>query len=267
MTLWVRSGTSSADPPVRKTRLRCPPRFFVAAVLIFLRDQSALRRGVRQRPVRPGPGSAAPRTASAGYRADALTGGALISADGAGHASYRLPDRTLALTFDDGPDPQWTPQVLQVLRRHRVPATFFVVGSQVARHRDLARRLVAEGNELGVHTFTHPVLGDLPAWRRRTEYAQTQMAIVHATGVHTRLLRLPYSSGPDSIDDINWPLVTEAGRLGYLSVFSDTDSRDWARPGVDAIMRNSTPADGRGAVVLLHDAGGDRSQTVRAWTG
>jgi cellulose synthase/poly-beta-1,6-N-acetylglucosamine synthase-like glycosyltransferase/peptidoglycan/xylan/chitin deacetylase (PgdA/CDA1 family) len=263
VTLWVRSGTSSADPPVMKTRFRFPPRFFVAVVLIFLLINLLFVEAYANARFAPDQ-DRQPMNSQRRVPADALTGGALIRADGAGHASYRLPDRTLALTFDDGPDPQWTPQVLQVLRRHQVPATFFVVGSQVARHPDLARRLVAEGNELGVHTFTHPVLGDLPAWRRRTEYAQTQMTIVHATGVHTRLLRLPYSSGPDSIDDINWPLVTEAGRLGYLSVFSDADSRDWARPGVDAIVRSSTPADGRGAVVLLHDSGGDRSQTVRA---
>ncbi|MFJ8582752.1 glycosyltransferase [Micromonospora sp. NPDC093277] len=193
-----------------------------------------------------------------------LHGGPVVDTrEGESH-SYRLPARTIALTFDDGPDPTWTPRVLDVLRRHRTPATFFVIGSQVARHPELARRAVAEGHELGVHTFTHPDASLLPGWRRRQEYAQTQQAIVAAAGVQTSLLRLPYSSEASAIDDGNWPVVREAGRLGYLVAVNDTDSQDWARPGVDAIVRNMTPADGAGAVILLHDAGGDRSQTLAA---
>ena len=193
-----------------------------------------------------------------------IDGGPVIDTRGDQPRSYRLPPKTIALTFDDGPDPVWTPLVLDVLRRHRTPATFFVIGSQVARHHGLARQIAAEGHELGVHTFTHPDASLLPDWRRRMEYAQTQKAIVAAAGVRTSLLRLPYSSSADAIDDENWPLIKEAGRLGYLTVVNDTDSQDWARPGVDAIVRNMTPADGAGAVVLLHDSGGDRSQTVAA---
>ncbi|MEU8259096.1 glycosyltransferase [Micromonospora sp. NPDC048999] len=193
-----------------------------------------------------------------------LTGGPVIDTRDADPRSYRLPARTIALTFDDGPDPVWTPRVLDVLRRYRTPATFFVIGSQVARHPELARRAVAEGHELGVHTFTHPDASLLPGWRRRLEYAQTQQAIVNAAGVRTNLLRLPYSSQASAIDDDNWPVVREAGRLGYLTAVNDTDSQDWSRPGVDAIVRNMTPTDGAGAVILLHDAGGDRSQTLAA---
>jgi cellulose synthase/poly-beta-1,6-N-acetylglucosamine synthase-like glycosyltransferase len=151
-----------------------------------------------------------------------------------------------------------------VLNKHHAPATFFVVGTQVARNQDLARRMIREGHQLGVHTFTHSDVTGLPGWRRRAEYAQTEMAIVHATEEGTRLLRLPYSSGVDALDDENWKLTKEAAGLGYVSVFSDTDSRDWARPGVDAIVHNATPRGDHGAVVLLHDAGGDRAQTVAA---
>ncbi|MET7804013.1 bifunctional polysaccharide deacetylase/glycosyltransferase family 2 protein [Micromonospora chersina] len=176
----------------------------------------------------------------------------------------RMPPKTIALTFDDGPDPRWTPKVLDVLARHHAPATFFVVGSQVARHPALAERMAREGHELGIHTFTHPQMADLPAWRRKLEYSQTQAAIAHLTGVSTSLARLPYSSGVDSLDDASWPVVRETGRWGYVSVFNDTDSQDWARPGVPAIVRNATPKGDRGAVVLMHDSGGDRSQTVAA---
>ncbi|HEY0696416.1 MAG TPA: bifunctional polysaccharide deacetylase/glycosyltransferase family 2 protein, partial [Micromonospora sp.] len=124
--------------------------------------------------------------------------------------------------------------------------------------------IVRRGHQLGLHTFTHPDLAELPAWRRRLEYSQTQAAIAYATGVTTPLVRLPYSSGTDSLDDADWPVVREAGRWGFVSVFNDSDSRDWARPGAAAIARNATPEGERGAVVLLHDAGGDRTQTVAA---
>jgi cellulose synthase/poly-beta-1,6-N-acetylglucosamine synthase-like glycosyltransferase/peptidoglycan/xylan/chitin deacetylase (PgdA/CDA1 family) len=260
MGLWVRSGHAEDAAPVRvRRRIKVRPRLVVAAVvllivinLLVLEAYANARFVPDQRGEEGGPQGAVP--------AAALTGGPMITKDG----SYALPPLTVALTFDDGPDPRWTPQILDVLSRHHVPATFFVVGSQVARHPQVARRVAAEGHELGVHTFTHPDVTGLPGWRRRAEYAQTEMAIAHATGKGTRLLRLPYSSGVDALDDDNWKLVQEASRLGYINVFSDTDSRDWARPGIDAIVRNATPEGQRGAVVLLHDAGGDRAQTVAA---
>ncbi|MER7457214.1 glycosyltransferase [Micromonospora sp. NPDC126480] len=192
------------------------------------------------------------------------SGGPVVDTTEGRTASYRLPARTIALTFDDGPDPVWTPRVLDVLRRHRVEATFFVVGSQVARHPGLTRRIAAEGHELGVHTFSHPDATVLSGWWRRLEYAQTQQAIMSAAGVRTRLLRFPYSSTPQAIDNEAWTAIREAGRLGYLTAVNDTDSRDWARPGPEVMVRNMTPPTGQGAVVLLHDAGGDRSQTLAA---
>ncbi|HEX8630572.1 MAG TPA: bifunctional polysaccharide deacetylase/glycosyltransferase family 2 protein, partial [Catenuloplanes sp.] len=138
------------------------------------------------------------------------------------------------------------------------------VGSQVARHPDIVRRTVAEGHELGVHTFTHPRLTALSPWRRRLEYSHTQMVIARAAHVRTALLRFPYSSRADAMDDATWPLVREAGELGYLVVVNDIDSRDWAKPGTDQIVRSATPAGGAGVVVLMHDGGGDRTETVAA---
>ncbi|MBX6724054.1 MAG: glycosyltransferase, partial [Dactylosporangium sp.] len=156
------------------------------------------------------------------------------------------------------------PEVLRVLRRHQVQATFFVLGTQVARYPDLVRQIVAEGHELGVHSFTHPDLTALSPWRRRLEYSQTQLAIAYAAGVRTSLLRFPYSSRADAYDNADWPLLREAGGLGYLTVVNDTDSKDWARPGVNAIVANAIPRDYSGVITLWHDAGGDRSQTVAA---
>jgi hypothetical protein len=124
-------------------------------------------------------------------------GGPVIDASADQPRSRGMPQRTVALTFDDGPDPRWTPLILDTLRRHHARATFFVVGSQVARHPDLARRIVAEGHEIGAHTFSHPQLADMPRWRRDLEHAQTQAAIAAATGVtgccdrRTRRFRTP----------------------------------------------------------------------------
>ncbi|HEU4426605.1 MAG TPA: bifunctional polysaccharide deacetylase/glycosyltransferase family 2 protein [Pilimelia sp.] len=191
-------------------------------------------------------------------------GGPVIDTSGAQPRSYRLPNRTIALTFDDGPDPRWTPQIARVLRAHDVRATFFVVGSQVSRHPGLVRRLAGEGHELGAHTFSHPSLPAMPEWRRNLEHSQTQMAIAYAAGVKTALLRPPYSSFASALDGPTWAHVQETGRLGYLTVLNDRDSRDWARPGVPAITRAATPEGDQGAIVLMHDAGGDRSQTVAA---
>jgi cellulose synthase/poly-beta-1,6-N-acetylglucosamine synthase-like glycosyltransferase/peptidoglycan/xylan/chitin deacetylase (PgdA/CDA1 family) len=191
-------------------------------------------------------------------------GGPIISVDGGKVSSSRMPARTIALTFDDGPDPAWTPRVLDVLAKHHVPATFFVIGSEVARHPELARRIAAEGHEIGAHTFTHPDLARLPAWRKQLECSQTQLAIAYATGRGTSLLRPPYSSTADALTDDDYATVRAVGAQGYLTVLDDLDSEDWKRPGVDRIVRNATPHGDRGAVVLFHDAGGDRSQTVAA---
>ncbi|WP_298183333.1 glycosyltransferase [Saccharomonospora sp.] len=193
-----------------------------------------------------------------------LNGGTLVHAQDDSVASTAMPPHTVALTFDDGPDPVWTPQILEVLNKHDVPATFFVVGSMAARHPELVRDIHESGSELGVHTFTHPDLAQVSSWRVERELDQTQMVLAGAAGVTTRLFRPPYSSTTEALDNPAYDVVRKAGELGYVSVFSDIDSADWQRPGVDAIVRNATPPDGQGGVVLLHDAGGDRSQTVAA---
>ncbi|MEV8507459.1 bifunctional polysaccharide deacetylase/glycosyltransferase family 2 protein [Actinoplanes sp. NPDC051475] len=191
-------------------------------------------------------------------------GGPVINTTGGQESSSRMPARTIALTFDDGPDPTWTPKILDVLEQNDAHGTFFVVGSEVARHPDLTKRITDRGNELGLHTFTHPNLQRLAPWRRSLELSQTQVAIARAANVRTNLARFPYSSKPQAIDDVNWKIVKEAGAEGYLVVVNDMDSEDWQRPGVGQIVRNATPPEDTGAVILFHDAGGDRAQTVAA---
>jgi cellulose synthase/poly-beta-1,6-N-acetylglucosamine synthase-like glycosyltransferase/peptidoglycan/xylan/chitin deacetylase (PgdA/CDA1 family) len=200
----------------------------------------------------------------AGVPAAILDGGPIINTTGGQQSSSRLPANTIALTFDDGPDPKWTPEILKVLQDNGVHGTFFVVGSEVVRHPDLTKRIVTGGNELGLHTFTHPDMQRAAPWRRDLEFSQTQVAIARAAGVHTNLVRFPYSSKAAAIDDVNWKLVLEAGDHGYLTVVNDLDSEDWELPGVNRIVRNATPAANASAVILFHDAGGDRAETVAA---
>ncbi|GLY03363.1 glycosyltransferase [Actinoplanes sp. NBRC 101535] len=200
----------------------------------------------------------------AGVPKTILGGGPIINTTGGQESTSRMPERTIALTFDDGPDPVWTERVLKVLSDNDAHGTFFVVGSQVARHPEITKKIVDGGNELGLHTFTHPNMQRLAPWRRELELSQTQVAIARATGVRTNLARFPYSSKNAAIDEVNWKIVKEAGDQGYLVVVNDLDSNDWQRPGVDKIVKDATPADGGSAIILFHDAGGDRSQTLAA---
>ena len=195
---------------------------------------------------------------------EVVEGGAVVDATQLPVTTRHLPDKTIALTFDDGPDPTWTPQILSILRKYNAQGTFFVVGSRATSHPGLIRAIHDSGSELAHHTFTHPDLVEVPQWRMDRELDQTQLALAGAAGVTSYLFRPPFSSSTGAIDDLGYRTVLEAGRRGYVSVFTDSDSEDWHRPGVDAIVRNSTPAAGKGSVVLMHDSGGDRSQTVAA---
>ena len=193
-----------------------------------------------------------------------INGGAVVDATRSPVTSRAPAAKTIALTFDDGPDPTWTPQILSILRKHQVPATFFVVGSMASRHPELLRRIHDSGSEIGLHTFTHPDLVDVSPWRMDRELDETEMVLVGSTGLTTNLFRPPYSSTVSAVDDLGYRTVQSAAARGYLSVFTDTDSDDWARPGVAAILHNATPPSDAGSIVLMHDAGGDRSETVAA---
>ncbi|MFC4497688.1 polysaccharide deacetylase family protein [Streptomyces ovatisporus] len=196
--------------------------------------------------------------------AKVLSGGPVLDARGSEPVSHRVPDRKIVLTFDDGPDPEWTPKILDKLARHDAHAVFFVTGTMTARHPELVRRMVDEGHEVGLHTFNHPDLSYQSPGRIQRELAQSQLALAGAAGVRTSLFRPPYSSTADALDDESWPVVREVASRGYITAFIDTDSEDWARPGVDEIVRRAMPQQGKGAIVLMHDSGGDRSQTVAA---
>ncbi|GHH95960.1 glycosyltransferase [Streptomyces capillispiralis] len=195
---------------------------------------------------------------------DILGGGPVIDARAGRATTLSVPDHRLVLTFDDGPDPIWTPKVLDVLKEHDAHAVFFVTGTMASRYPDLVQRMVDEGHEIGLHTFNHPDLSLQSKKRIDWELSQNQLAITGAAGIRTSLFRPPYSSFAEAMDNRTWPVTQYIGSRGYLTVVNNTDSEDWKRPGADEIIRRATPEGGKGAIVLMHDSGGDRSQTVAA---
>jgi peptidoglycan-N-acetylglucosamine deacetylase len=168
--------------------------------------------------------------------------------------------RTVALTFDDGPSPTYTPQILRLLRRDHVPATFFVIGELAQRYPNLVRAEIRSGMSVGNHSWNHPdspPFVDLAAARVRSEITTTDAELARV-GDHARLFRPPGGSFDPSL-----VAVTEA--QGLRVVLWDVDPRDWA-PGATArgIVRAVLGTVKPGAVVELHDGGGDRSATVAA---
>jgi cellulose synthase/poly-beta-1,6-N-acetylglucosamine synthase-like glycosyltransferase/peptidoglycan/xylan/chitin deacetylase (PgdA/CDA1 family) len=174
------------------------------------------------------------------------------------------PGRQIALTFDDGPDPRWTPQVVSVLRQYRIPGTFFMIGSQAARHPDLVRLVEASGGEIADHTFTHTALSNGPVWERRAQIEFTEAVLLGITGHYPRFIRPPYSATPDAVTPTDERDLAQLAGRRYLIALADYDPEDWTRPGVSKIVANATPRTGRGGIVMFHDGGGNRSETVAA---
>ncbi|MFJ8623031.1 bifunctional polysaccharide deacetylase/glycosyltransferase family 2 protein [Kitasatospora sp. NPDC093550] len=248
---------------VRQGPLRT--HWWLLTALLLTLSGALLLQGYTQHSFDDRPDQSAAHTGATTVPASIRDGGPVIDAAGPQPRSAVPKPGTVALTFDDGPDPTWTPRILDVLRQEGVHATFFVVGAQAAAHPDLIRRIVAEGHQIGVHTFTHTDLGPAPGWRRSLELRETQLALAGSAGVTSSLLRPPYSSEPDALDDREWDAVRQAGQAGYLTVLTTRDSEDWRRPGTAQIVKTLDDAPGGpGRIVLLHDAGGDRSQTVAA---
>jgi peptidoglycan/xylan/chitin deacetylase (PgdA/CDA1 family) len=176
------------------------------------------------------------------------------------HGSSRIHE--LALTFDDGPwDQPPTADFLALLEREHVPATFFEIGDQISefdRSGALERRMLADGDMIGVHTWNHPVMTGLPVVQQRIQLLNTAEAIRRATrGFQPCLWRPPYGA-------INPSLVSLARSLGMLTIMWDVDPRDWSLPGVGAIYSNVVGHAHNGAIILQHFGGGPRYQTLAA---
>jgi len=164
------------------------------------------------------------------------------------------------LTFDDGPHPTWTPQVLDVLARHGATATFFVLGQNVLAYPELAARLVAEGHDPENHTFDHASLDKVDRETFIAEVRDTDRAIHEAAGQEAdpiACLRPPYGA-------YDARTSTLAAELGKRLTLWNVDPQDWRRPGADQIAEHLLAHARPGAILLMHDGGGERSQTVAA---
>jgi cellulose synthase/poly-beta-1,6-N-acetylglucosamine synthase-like glycosyltransferase/peptidoglycan/xylan/chitin deacetylase (PgdA/CDA1 family) len=206
------------------------------------------------------------RTPAEHGRSSPLTGSEPVLAVEAGRLrSRRLPAKRVALTFDDGPDPVWTPRIARELGRLRVPATFFVVGRHVVEHPHVVRDLWRQGFELGNHTFTHADVFGLSQRLRGLQLDATENAVAGAAGVRPRLFRPPYSSTPEAITPSQERALAGMAREGYVVVLSDRDGRDWVptRSSAD-IVRSAVGSKRRASVILLHDGGGSRARTLAA---
>jgi len=231
-------------------------------IVLGLLGTAMLIHGVINHEVAPGEGPPDDTNVEAAPAAEQLE--PVVDARQSPPKSWSPRPGRVALTFDDGPDPTWTPQILAVLEHYHVPATFFVIGSRVTERPDLVRRAIRAGAEIGVHTFTHSDLGTIGRFRAQLELSQTQLAIAGATGLETSILRLPYASTADSVSETDFAAMVRAADDGYLSVFATHDPQDWARPGVATIVQRSMPTGGEGAIIVLHEGGGDHAQTVAA---
>jgi cellulose synthase/poly-beta-1,6-N-acetylglucosamine synthase-like glycosyltransferase/peptidoglycan/xylan/chitin deacetylase (PgdA/CDA1 family) len=192
--------------------------------------------------------------------------GPILASNGHGGLSSRarVPGRTIALTFDDGPSPRWTPQIVSILERAHVPATFFEIGGNAVRAPSITRQIVRDGFELGNHTFTHPDLATLPGWQRELQLSMTESAFSGIVGLRTSLLRPPYSSTPDAITPKEAAVWGQIASMGYTIAVANYDTRDWDRPGVGSIVEAATPPGEQGGIVMMHDGGGNRAETVAA---
>jgi peptidoglycan/xylan/chitin deacetylase (PgdA/CDA1 family) len=174
------------------------------------------------------------------------------------HRGHLVAPQPLALTFDDGPDPYWTPRVLRLLAIAHVHATFCVVGREVAKHPELVRAIVNGGHTLCNHTWHHDeqLASRTPAVLR-AELARTQAAVRRAAGVTPRLFRAPGGAWSPAVE-------REARRQGMTPLKWSVDPRDWTRPGARDIAVRVLGGLRPGAIVLLHDGGGERAQTLKA---
>lgn len=171
------------------------------------------------------------------------------------YGNQSIPE--VALTFDDGPNPYYTQQVLAVLQQYGIKATFFCIGRQVAQYPSLVKQEYTAGNVIGNHTWSHANLTNLSSDAILTQVNATSDAIQQVIGVRPTFFRPPYGV-------INANVLTQANRLGLTTIIWNDEARDWTTPGISVISSRTFGLAGNGAIILLHDGGGNRSQTVAA---
>jgi cellulose synthase/poly-beta-1,6-N-acetylglucosamine synthase-like glycosyltransferase/peptidoglycan/xylan/chitin deacetylase (PgdA/CDA1 family) len=179
-------------------------------------------------------------------------------------------EKKLVLSFDDGPDPRWTPKILDVLKEKQAPAVYFIVGEVANEHPEILKREYAEGHEIGNHTFTHPQFDQISHTEIKWQLNLTQRLIESTLGVKSILFRPPYGIDhqPEYAEEVaQLPLVQD---MGYLIVGQRIDPDDWSEPDgknqmpAAEIVQNVLRQVDKGNIILMHDGGGERAQTVAA---
>lgn len=174
----------------------------------------------------------------------------------------------VVLTFDDGPDPTYTPQVLDILKKENIPATFFVVGLQAENNIPLLQRIYKEGHEIGNHTFTHPNIATVSRERATTEMESTRLLIEAVTGRSTVLFRAPYNADSEPTGEDELKPIALSKEQNYYTVGESIDPNDWEiGTKADSIYARTIAqyeANPNKGIILLHDAGGNRQATVEA---
>ena len=186
--------------------------------------------------------------------------------------AYGYQPKKVAITFDDGPDPKFTPAILDILKKKRAKACFFLIGIPSENDPGLVKRIYDEGHEIGNHTLTHPNIAEISPWRFETEINVTERLFAAKLGVKPMFFRPPYSvdQEPDTADEV-LPLQ-QTQDMGYITVGDKIDPNDWelSHPSAAVIAQRvfdqvDNPLRGiPGSILLLHDGGGDRSETVKA---
>jgi cellulose synthase/poly-beta-1,6-N-acetylglucosamine synthase-like glycosyltransferase/peptidoglycan/xylan/chitin deacetylase (PgdA/CDA1 family)/spore germination protein YaaH len=179
---------------------------------------------------------------------------------------YGLKPGKVVLTFDDGPDPEFTPRILDILKREKVPASFFIVGSMAEKNIPILKRIYDEGYEIGNHTFFHPDISTISLDRVNLELNATRKLIESVTGRSTILFRPPFNADAEPQTLAEVIPVAESRRQSYITIGESIDPWDW-QPGVtaDSIIARTIKQKDNGSMILLHDAGGDtREETVKA---
>jgi len=179
---------------------------------------------------------------------------------------YGAATKKIVLTFDDGPDPNYTPGVLDTLKEAGVPAVFFVVGTQVQANPELLDRIIEEGHEIGNHTYSHPNIAQVPYLQLEMELNTVQRQIESRSGHRSVLFRPPFGADTEPHSEAELLLLEAVNQMGYVVVGMHIDPRDWSGAGEDEIVRTvlEQAERGDGNVILLHDSGGDRRATLRA---
>jgi cellulose synthase/poly-beta-1,6-N-acetylglucosamine synthase-like glycosyltransferase/peptidoglycan/xylan/chitin deacetylase (PgdA/CDA1 family)/spore germination protein YaaH len=179
---------------------------------------------------------------------------------------YGYKPGKVVLTFDDGPDPDFTPRILDILKREKVPAAFFVVGSMAEKAIPILKREYDEGYEIGNHTYFHPDISTVSIPRVKLELNATRKLIESVTGRSTILFRPPFNADAEPQTLAEVIPVAESRAQKYINIGESIDPWDW-QPGVtaDSIIARTIRDHTKGSMILLHDAGGDtREETVKA---